>query len=154
MLTHDELMELRNRVILSAHNFIGIHEIPLGSNRGKWIDTFNTFVGNPLGSPWCAAGLCWVANAAGVKNAPKTGSSGAIVQWGHDHHAIVISPSYGDAGEVKDDTSPTGYCHTVLIVGGPYDALHTIEFNESDGVCSNIRHGDTMTFVNIYAMES
>ena len=68
-MTHDQLMDLRRDVIEVATKYIGTHEE--GNNRGAFVDMVNQFVGNTLGSPWCAAGLCWSAHTAGAKNGAK-----------------------------------------------------------------------------------
>ncbi len=51
-----------------ARKYVGVKE--KGQNRGKEIDEFNKFVGNPLGSPYCAAFVCYILNKANVKD-PK-----------------------------------------------------------------------------------
>lgn len=149
-ITHNQLMDLRRDVIEVATRYIGMHEV--GNNRGAFVDMVNLFVGNKLSDPYCAAGLCWTAYEAGCKHAPKTGSSGAIVTWGHQHSAIVLTPSYADAFILKGDTI-TGYEHTALVIGGPPDALHTIEFNIHNGCNYAVHHINEGTCVNIYAGE-
>lgn len=151
-MTHSELYNLRRAVLAKSIEHIGMGETPNGSNRGLLPDAANTYVGAPLGSPWCAAGACLMLHEGGVKNGPKTASSGGIAEWGKFHHAIQTNPSFGDMGEVKGD-SATGYVHTVVIEGGTPEALRTIEFNEGNTVRRNVRHLDELTVVNPFVME-
>jgi|GEM_PF-6292446 len=47
-------------------------------NRSPRIDAINRFVGNPVGSPYCAAGVSWCFHAAGANNFPFSGLAAAI----------------------------------------------------------------------------
>lgn len=146
-----QVAALRRAVIAEAEKDLGFVETPPHSNRGSVADRANAFVGNPLGSPWCAAWLCEVLHNAGVPPPlPKTGSSGGIAAWGKKNGRLDWSPEYGDAGELIDPSSPTGYRHTVLITGGDGVWLSTIEANMSDGVRRNRRHASTLTLVSPY----
>lgn len=52
----------------------GVREVPEGSNRGVMIDIYNKHVGNPLGSPYCAAFVSYNLDSVGVEN-PRSGYS-------------------------------------------------------------------------------
>lgn len=143
------IYDLRRAVLAKAIEHLGMGETPNGSNRGILPDAANIYAGAPLGSPWCAAGACLMLHEGGVKNGPRTASSGGIVEWGKAHNAIETNPSFGDLGEVKGN-SPTGYVHTVIIEGGTAQSLRTIEFNEGNSVRRNVRHLNELTVVNPY----
>lgn len=151
-MTHSELYDLRRDVLEEAVKCLGMGENPPNSNRGDLPDAANIYTGAPLGSPWCASGACLMLHRAGVKNGPRTASSGGIADWGKFHHARQLHPSFGDLGEVKGESS-TGYVHTIVIEGGSPEALRTIEFNEGNAVRRNVRHIDELTVINPYVME-
>lgn len=52
-----------------------------GSNRSPRIDAINRFVGNPIGAPYCAAGVSWCFHAAGCGDFPFSGGSQFIRDW-------------------------------------------------------------------------
>jgi len=147
------ILMLRHAVLHHAASCVGMHEEPMGSNRGILPDTCNNFVGVAMGSPWCASWACWLLHHAGVLNGPRTASSGGIATWGRENNAVVRgAPRFGDLGEVHSSVSPTGFKHTVLIVGGPPHELHTIEGNEGDMVKRRIRSLDELFIVNPYLL--
>lgn len=59
-----------------------------GDNRSPRIDALNRFVGNPIGSPYCAAGVSWCFHAAGAMDFPFSGSSQAIKSW-FEHRGLL-----------------------------------------------------------------
>jgi len=52
-----------------------------GNNRSPRIDAINRFVGNPIGAPYCAAGVSWCLHAAGAEGFPFSGGSQFIRGW-------------------------------------------------------------------------
>ncbi|MDE2127977.1 MAG: hypothetical protein KGJ62_15455 [Armatimonadetes bacterium] len=134
-----------------AERYVGIREIPAGSNRGEHIDRWNREVGNPIGSPWCAAFACCAAREAGVEHGPWTGSSGEVANWGERTGSGVSGGDVcaGCLGAVINPETATGHCHTVVAVSGPDSdgVIDTVEGNEGNAVRRNRRHADTVDWV-------
>lgn len=103
-----------------------------GNNRGPDVDLWNRAVGNPLGSPWCAA---WVfsmhggaADAIGMPNpCPRTGSSHALWTMA-DPASRSQLPAPGDVF-VVDHGNGLGHCGIVEAVSPSGDMVTTIEGN-------------------------
>lgn len=154
MVENQKLIDLRHKVISTCELWNGTGEDPPGSNRGELPDAANNYVGNKLGSPYCAAGLCFNLYTAGCLHAPRTGSSGGIVQWGKLHNAIREGlPFFGDLFIILDPNSPTGFKHSTMIVGGVPGIYRTFEFNEGNHDGYNLRHADEGVIVNPYVLE-
>lgn len=66
-----------------------------GPNRSPEIDAMNTFVGIPLGSPYCAAGVSYCFHRAGATSEqfPFSGGSQAIRQWFEERGLLTFDPS-------------------------------------------------------------
>lgn len=121
-------------VLLDAcRSTLGVHEDG-GKNRGPHVDAWNTMVGAPLGSPWCAS---WVyamhqaaAEALEIGN-PCPRTAGALKLW-HVAHAGARRelPAPGDVF-VLDTGDPGGYGHVGIVEscspGG--DRITSIEGN-------------------------
>lgn len=63
-----------------------------GDNRSDRIDALNRFVGNPLGAPYCAAGVSWCFHAAGASGFPYSGGSQFIRAWFEQHGKLSWTP--------------------------------------------------------------
>jgi hypothetical protein len=63
-----------------------------GNNRSPRIDALNRFVGNPLASPYCAAGVSWCFHAAGSLDFPFSGSSQVIRAWFEHRGKLSFQP--------------------------------------------------------------
>lgn len=99
---------------------LGVHEDPPGSNRGKWVDKYNAFVGAPLGSPWCCSFLVLryyqAAKELGLTtHILKTGSVQKLFKWAEKEGKVSKQPVAGDAF-VLWFPSLHRYAHTGLIV--------------------------------------
>lgn len=56
---------LSANVVRTAEKYLFVRES--GRNAGFWVEKFQSFVGIPRGSPWCAAFVSWVLYEAKVK---------------------------------------------------------------------------------------
>lgn len=116
-------------IVKRATDLIGQHEVPLGSNKGFFVEQCQrcTFLGG-TGWPWCAAFICKVARDCGVPLAYN--SAGA-----HDlanHHAPIPLP-LAKAGDVVDFNIGSG--HTGILLGhGPPGFVTTVDGNWGDKV--------------------
>lgn len=136
-----------------ACNWVGHGEQPKGSNRGPLPDRCLEYVGYALGNPWCAAFACYMAFRVGIKNGPKTASTGAIYEWGRRNHKVLDPKEVraGDLGLVRDNTSKTGFRHTVIVRKVlPFGMVMTIEGNYGDTVQKGLRRMSTMDFVRAF----
>lgn len=110
-----------------------------GPNRSPEIDAINTFVGNELGDPYCAAGVCWCFHEAGASGFPKTGSAKAIrdhfIASGH----LSLNPNamLHWKGALFGWTNEDGHGHIGFVRGrltnaeGEVVAIETAEYNTS-----------------------
>lgn len=67
----------------TASRYVGVQEE--GYNRGALIDTWNRFVGAPLGSPYCSAFVSWVIYRA---RAVPRGRFPLALQWSRVHGVL------------------------------------------------------------------
>lgn len=148
-----------HNLLAKALSHVGEKEEPFGSNTGPQVDQYLANVGLPPGLAWCAAFACTMVKETleemneGSLLHPMTGSSGAIVEWGKAHNAIVsvMGCEEGDLGIVKG-VSSTGYVHTVILWHPLAPNLwKTIEGNEGDQVKVHQRLLTTLTIVRPYA---
>ena len=138
-------------IIKVALGDLGKKEVPPASNRGSLPKEALNFVGLDEGLQWCAAVACLWIDKAGIKDGPRTGSTGALVAWGEKNGAIVTVPRRGDIGCLKDATSPTGYRHTVMVEHSEDGVnVETIAGNESNRVKRGKRAIADLTFVRPY----
>jgi hypothetical protein len=137
---------------------VGWIEDPPGSNHGSLADGSMLFVNYPRspisekGPPYCAATTCLWAYDSGIKNGPRTASTGGIHDWGIAHGAIVAEPRMGDMVLLTDPASPTGFHHTAVCVHhfAGEDFIHTVEANLSNGVRVNTRPISAAKYVRAY----
>jgi hypothetical protein len=111
-------------------------EDPKGSNRGKWIDTYNTFAGAPLGSSWCCSFLVYrVYQAADALKIscpiPKTPYVPALYAWGKQHGRACDTPQPGMAF-VEYFPELNGYHHTGLVASASGISFTTVEGNSNN----------------------
>lgn len=162
-----DIATLRKAVIALSIARLGEGEEPPGSNRGPLPDACFRHVHGANADPgavseadreWCAEFACYMDWLAGLRNGPNTASTGGIVAWARFHAhlgALPDSPSPGDIGCVyapPDKPTPTGFCHTVRILGGPPDALRCIGGNERDAVRYSTRPLSSLRVVNPFIL--
>jgi hypothetical protein len=127
------------RFVELASKYVGVTEEPLGSNRSKLIDQWNTAVGVPVGSFWCASFV-----SAVVRDFEKLGIDFPLQQsascdvWLKQakYNAITsIQPTTGALFLICP--SPNDATH-IGIVGDKVDGVwHTIEGNSNMGGSRN-----------------
>ena len=71
--------KLQVAIVCAAHDDIGEHEDPPGSNRGTYVDAINQEFGSPLGSYWCANAVGHWWRKAGAQIPPD--SVGSVARW-------------------------------------------------------------------------
>lgn len=164
-----DVLALRNGTIYQALRHLAIHaqeNAPKFDNRGPLPDACYKFVHGPNSDPgavsaadreWCAEFACYMAYLGGTLHGPKTASTGGLADWGKKCGGFKPHASgaveFGDIGLVIDPSSITGYCHTVIIIGGDGHNLRTVEGNFQNGVHTNHRCMDTMNYIEPYMME-
>jgi len=114
------LNPIGNQAVKDALANLGVHEDPPGSNRGKYVDTYNTFVGAPLGSAWCCSFLLFrlyhAAEELKLKtDVLKTGSVQQLFKWAEKEGRVYKQPVAGDVF-VLWFNNLRRYAHTGLIV--------------------------------------
>lgn len=149
--TPSQRLNWRNTVIAIAKSHVGWKEDASRPNRGVWPDAACTYCGAPLGSPYCAASVCYLLHLAGVQHGPRTASTGALEEWASDNNAIRPTAQVGDFILVKGD-SATGYVHTALVISGTDQVYQTIEFNEGNSVKYWHREPSSGTIVDPYVL--
>src|SRR5690349_7926404 len=77
------------------HTKVGVHEQPLGSNRGPEIDQWNLAANGVLGEPWCMSFQHAAFKQAGVILGGWAGVQN-FLQWAALHHYEVTRPFRGD----------------------------------------------------------
>lgn len=135
-----------NKVVRFAHTQVGIKET--GKNRGKAIDLYNKSVGNPLGSPYCAAGLyyCFYAVDSTKNKLKRTGlANGQFNHYKAKRFKSDYSPKVGDL--LVWIKGKTIYGHIEIITKIRKNGwVETIGFNtginarDGDGVAKKLRH--------------
>lgn len=161
-----------------AAKYVGTREAG-GKNRGLIIDRINRFVGNPDGSPYCAAFIAWVFAQTGEKKFPITGSSQELRRWGFKHGYYNVDPQFllnwrGAMGGWTND-GDAGHGHVFLIekrytnwfgLGKKVVAVGTIEANtnaegsrDGDGIYRRKRKvpmdgGHSLWFVRVDGFEA
>jgi hypothetical protein len=129
-----------------ARGFLGVTEEPPGSNRGHWVDQWNTIAGDPLGSAWCMAFVHSMYHACG-KELGGHGSVGFFRDWAQANGELVARPYRGDLAcfEWEGDSWPdhVGFCERVLALpwfgGRGRYIIRTLEGNAGDAVRRLVR---------------
>lgn len=122
-----------------ALKYVGVTEEPLGSNRGELIDQWNTAVGVPVGSFWCASFV-----SAVVRDFEKSGIDFPLQQsascdvWlkqAKSHAMTSIKPETGALFLICPSVNDATH---IGIVGHNVDGVwHTIEGNSNMGGSRN-----------------
>lgn len=135
---------------------IGVHEQPLGSNRGPLIDQWNRAANGLVGEPWCMSFQHAAFAQAGVTLGGWAGVEN-FLRWGQAHGYEVTRPFRGDLvcwdWEGNRWYDHVGIVDRVLSVGPgqrpPY-LLRTIEGNTEPGVVAiRKRIGFTPRFIRV-----
>ena len=107
--------KLNLAVVCAAHDDIGEHEDPPGSNRGAYVDAVNQEFGSPLGSAWCANALGHWFKKAGASIPPdNVGSADRWRRFGQ-HAGLWTDEAQPGYAVIYGDRS-TGLAHHVGIV--------------------------------------
>lgn len=133
-----------------ALQYVGTKEAGIGKNRGQWIDVWNKYVGNKLGSPYCAAFVSW--------NIGQTSAIEPRIKTGLARNFIIKAPRYltYTAGSVLRGKAAVHYGDIVIwgrgstIYGHAGIAVYdwvtnsgwTIEGNTSKGSAGSQSEGD------------
>lgn len=108
-----------------------------GVNRSPRIDEINRFIGSPLGSPYCAAGVSWCFHQAGASAFPASASAGAIHDWFAERGLASHRPNdlRRWRGALFGWTHPDGHGHIGFVrrrltdASGSVVAIGTVEYN-------------------------
>lgn len=127
------------RFVELASKYVGVTEEPLGSNRGKLIDQWNTALGVPVGSFWCASFV-----SAVVRDFEKSGidfplqQSASCDSWLKQAKVNAMTSIKPETGALfLICPSPNDATH-IGIVGNNVDGVwHTIEGNSNMGGSRN-----------------
>ena len=150
-----------SRALEIAHQDIGVHERPRGSNTAKRIDVYNQTAGAPRGSYWCASAVTTWWKESGLEVPPLAATwwvqhqipvSGpaackAWVKWGLVTNRWSHIPKIGAAvlyGTSMDTAEHMGLC----VEWDPFDGTHfSIEGNTTlDGYS---RNGEVVTLKSV-----
>jgi hypothetical protein len=144
------------RLVATFRPMVGIHEQPMGSNRGPEVDRFNRAAKTALGSPWCASVAHYGYELNGLRGhgaySPDWFAKSRVVprdQVRPGDMALVWFPAKGR------------YAHTITAVesvrrnpAGRVQEVVTLEGNtnaqgsrEGDQFARRIRAADGLTFV-------
>ena len=125
-----------------------------GSNRSPRIDAINRFVGAPMGSPYCAAGVSWCFHAAGASDFPFSALAATIrdgfAQFGKrsdDPNAMLLWKGALFGWTLENGHGHIGFVRERLTDDrGHVVAIKTVEYNtdltgspDGDGVYERIR---------------
>lgn len=146
---------IEDRLLATFRPLVGVHEKPMGSNRGPEVDAYNRAAATALGSPWCAS----------------------VAHWGYVKHGLpargAYSPSWHSKARVipRDRAQPGDigliwfpakgrYAHTIACIeavrvrAGRVFEVVTLEGNtnaqgsrEGDQFARRVRDANTITFV-------
>ena len=137
----EPVFDLGVSALAEAKARVGVHEQPLGSNRGPEVDRYLAAVGLPPGNFWCAAFVYFcVAEAARKAGKPnpllKTGSCSSLYRWARSNNRLTPRPEPGDIFLCIGGS--TGHYHTGF-VAGPIneERFPTVEGNSNDDGSAN-----------------
>ena len=126
-------------LVEEARRYLGVEEVPRGSNRGPEIDYWllEAFVAVPkgqrLGAPWCMAFVwCMGRQALGHRwPVPRTASVQAVHDWAK--RAGCLEPTGGEGDLLLLWHQNLGrYAHVAIVTGG-VTAYTTVEGNTNPG---------------------
>lgn len=137
---------LANRVVAVGKAFLGVSEVPPGSNKGPQVSRFLANVNASAGSPWCMSYVWSVFNIACgqmlMKNPlPKT--AGCMDMWRRAGalgiRRIPVADARKNPALIKPGMLPiwlivpaTGAGHTGIVAGWDGDRLITYEGNSNE----------------------
>lgn len=156
---------LPERALMLAAQFCDVdhvHEEPIGSNRGAWVDTFLTYARAEPGEPWCAAFVAYCVGQAGRNvYAPNYGdgvrypaSVASWVDWARSAGRWSRSPRRGRLFAI----ARRGVTHLGFVAEvNPDHTIATIEGNSNENgsregyeVCRRTRRLDEVSgFIDI-----
>lgn len=123
-----------------AQSYVGVQEVPKGTNRSPEIDRWLTAIGSPLGSPWCCAFTYGCYVEADIPWAwRKSGRVQDVVDSG-----TLLPSSKAEVGDlvVFWFASLKRYAHIGIVVGKTSKRLSVCEANTiPDGATGDQREG-------------
>lgn len=129
------------KVVARAEQDVGKTEVPLGSNRGPWLDTIQRAASGAhgwgdwlLGQPWCGTWAWSIYDALGVSMADNPAHPSTEEMWQRATRRGILSTTPIVGGPIVWRGVHTG----IVVAVGP-DVVHTIEGNSSDMVARRIR---------------
>lgn len=134
-----------DKLLAHAATFIGVHEEPPGSNRGKQIDKWEQRAQKIKGEPWCACfGWCMYADVGVKVPVQFPASAGSWVDWATQNNRLRKRPfrgmavSYSWEGTTPRPADHFGIVEKVLALprlpGRTRYWIRTIEGNTGDAV--------------------
>lgn len=119
---------MRERVIRTALEHIGVTEQPPGSNRGTMVDLFLAPAGIE-GQPWCAAFVSWVLREA---RQPWSKYHVSVAEMAHAERQVTgRAPLVGDVFYIL---RPDGAGHCGFVMGVNPGEIMTLEGNCNNAV--------------------
>ena len=107
------------KAVTYARSFVGMHEEPVGSNRGTQIDAWAREFGSPVGSPWCALAVAKARRMGGLW--VPAHDAGACNQW------VLEARRLGLLSDMPSVGAAVVYTDHQRITGGRYDGqLHAV----------------------------
>lgn len=133
-------IDLGEAIAKSAIDDVGIHETPMGSNRGKEIDEYNLLAESPTGSYWCGNFVGYHYRKSEAQIPRFTGRCQAWLEWSKSNATFICNPEIGAAIFYAGKDGITAEHMGVVVC---LDPLFTIEGNTTlDGYSKN---GDVVT---------
>lgn len=126
----------RAEIVAYAHQLVGIHEVPTGSNRGPvqqhgvGVDVIQSST-RAYGAAWCVSTVQWTwLHVLGSVWADKTANAYYLASFAHSHGSVIPHPLVGCAVVYH---LGAGHAGTVVALkpGGLFQA---VEGNEADRV--------------------
>ena len=137
--------DLSGTALKIANTLIGVHEQPLGSNKGPEVSQYLIEAGASPGDPWCMAFVYHCVKTAAsqmgvdnpMENIDGKASCSAVYNWAKANNKLVSSPRPGDIFLCIGGTS--GHYHTGFVAGPVTDddRYMTIEGNSNNDGSAN-----------------
>lgn len=118
---------------------IGMHEQPMGSNRGPQVDQWLRLAGAEPGAPWCAAWVTALFDRIHPPPIPRLASALKIFEWASSHDRLVEDGAPllpGDIGGLFHEGGVRGHVGIVVAVD---EQLSCIEGNIASAVRPTVR---------------
>ena len=131
------IVETATQIALSQ---LQVREVPLGSNSGPAVDSYNRAARASKGSFWCMSFVYWCFVQASVRThesnpMPRTAACDYLYDWAKGKHKLTRQPQRGDIFLVKG--GEYGHCHTGIVTGAQGGSVRTIEGNTNNDGSSN-----------------